>query len=128
VQRIYNAWNLPWSQRGLVIEDWLGRNLPRNFPGIDRFVNGMATSIKSLDLTAPTYQNLGALASKVQGYINALANFQGARLITPHMITGRELLLAVPTGSGTPAQWGILRALQQAATNLDVILNVIRVP
>jgi hypothetical protein len=127
LQRLGNAWNMPWWQRGQIIEDWLGRNLPRNFPVIDRFVSGVATSIKSLNLTAPTYQNIGALTSRVQGYINTIANFQGTRQIPPTMITGRELILAVPSGAGTPAQWAALQALQQYAANLGVTLTIVQV-
>jgi filamentous hemagglutinin len=47
----------------------LGANLPQNFPVIDRFVSGVATSIKTLDLNAATYQNISALTGKVRGYI-----------------------------------------------------------
>jgi RHS repeat-associated protein len=96
-------WALPPLERGQAIEDTLGRNLPRSFPGIDRWVNGLATSIKSLDLNAVTYRNINALTGKVQGYINALADFQGAQWLQASMIRGRELLLAVPGGAGTPA-------------------------
>jgi hypothetical protein len=121
-------WNLPWWERGQIIEDLLGRNLARNFPVIDRFINGLATSIKSLDLTASSYQNISALTSRVQQYLNVLANFQGARNIAPYMITGRQLLLAVPANSGTPAQWAALRSLQQAAANLGVTLTIVQIP
>jgi hypothetical protein len=121
-------WNLPWWERGQIIEDLLGRNLARSFPVIDRFLNGLATSIKSLDLRASSYQNIGVLTSKIQQYLNSLANFQGARNIAPHMITGRELLLAVPANSGTPAQWAALQSLQQTAANLGITLTIVQIP
>ncbi len=123
-----SPWALPALQRGQLIHRMLGANLPPNFPVIDRFVNGVATSIKTLDLNAPTYQNISMLTNKVQGYINTLANFQGARHIQAHMITGRELLLAVPSGAGTQAQWAALQALQQYAANLGVILTIVQIP
>ncbi len=106
----------------------LGANLPQNFPVIDRFVNGVATSIKTLDLNAATYQNVATLSRQVQGYINTLANFQGAQWLQANMITGRELLLAVPSGAGTQAQWAALQALQQYAANLGVTLTIVQIP
>ena len=121
-QRVANVWNQPWSQRGRDIEDAFGRTLARNFPGIDRFVDNIATSIKSLDLTAPTYQNLSALTGRVQAYIRELSRFQGARDIAPNMIMGRELILVIPSGSGTLAQWEVLQSLYQYAQTWGVIL------
>lgn len=127
-QTAASPWTLPNLQRGQLIEDMLGRNLPRNFPVIDRWSNGVITSIKSLDLNAPTYQNIGALTSKVQGYIDAVANFQGAWWLQANMITGRDLLLAVPSSASTQAQWAALQALQQYASNLGIALTIIQIP
>jgi hypothetical protein len=95
---------------------------------MDRFVNGVATSIKALDLNAAKYQNVAAPSRQVEGYINTPANFQGARQIQAHMITGRELLLAVSSGAGTPAQWAALQVSQQYAANLGVTLRIVQIP
>lgn len=67
--------------RGVAIENALGRSqyLAQNFPVIDRWQNGIATSIKSIDLMAKSYQNTATLTQTIQGYINKLANWQGAR-------------------------------------------------
>ncbi|MGL4825791.1 MAG: hypothetical protein ACRC4G_06375, partial [Alphaproteobacteria bacterium] len=43
--------------RGEKIEQALGQNLHKNYPVIDRFDNGVVTSIKSIDLNAKTYQD-----------------------------------------------------------------------
>jgi len=132
-QAVQSVWQLDPLQRGQELHRMLGANLPQNFPVIDRFVNGVATSIKTLDLNAATYQNIGALTSRVQGYINALANFQSATLGrwsigTPtNPITGRVLELAIPPGA-TPAQLAALQQLQQYAANLGVTLNIVVVP
>ncbi|MFB0535680.1 MAG: RHS repeat-associated core domain-containing protein [Anaerolineae bacterium] len=130
-QAARSVWRLPPLQRGTVIHQRLGQNLPQNFPVIDRFANGTATSIKSLDLNAPTYQNIGGLTSKVQGYINTLASFPGATrgniAITAPQITGRVVELAVPPGA-TPAQSMALQQLQQYASSLGVTLQIVVVP
>jgi hypothetical protein len=46
------AWKLGWAARGLYFSERLGANLPRTFKVIDAFSNGVATRIKSIDLTA----------------------------------------------------------------------------
>jgi RHS repeat-associated protein len=63
-----SVWDLGWSARGGAIEQTLGANLPRTFPVIDAFENGVANSIKSVDLTAVTYQAPDALASKLERF------------------------------------------------------------
>jgi hypothetical protein len=94
-------------------------------------VNGVATSIKSIDLHAASYQNISMLTSTVQGYVNTLANWQGATwgnvAIQANQITGRELLLAIPPGA-TQAQMAALQQLQQWAATIGVILNISVVP
>lgn len=80
--------------------------MPGNFPTIDRFENGIATSIKSLYVNAATYQNAATLNRTVTGYIDSVANFGGRSWagvnIPVSSITGRALDLAVP-GAGSAA-------------------------
>lgn len=133
VRTVRSVWELHPLKRGVEIENMLGRSpeLSQNFPVIDRFHNGVATSIKSIDLSAKSYQDVGALTSKVTGYVNSLANWQGARwagtVIRTSQITGRELLLAIPPGA-TEAQMAALQELQQSATSVGVTLNITVVP
>jgi filamentous hemagglutinin len=127
-QRTSGVWQLPPFQRGTTIHQMLGENLPPNFPVIDRFMNGTATSIKTLNLSASTYQNIASLISKVQGYINSLVNFQGAQRLQAPMIAARELVLAIPAGTSTPAQWAALQGLQQYAANLGITLTIVQIP
>jgi filamentous hemagglutinin len=111
----------------------LGENLVSNFPVIDRWSvsNGVATSIKSIDLNAASYQNISALARKVTGYVNTLANWQGmmsgATRILADDIVGRELLLAISSGA-TEAQMEKLQQLQQWATTVGVAVHITVVP
>ena len=63
------------TKRGLAIEERLGGNLPKNFPVIDKLENGVATSIKSIDVTAKSYRAGTNLLSTLNGYINKLADF-----------------------------------------------------
>lgn len=125
-----NVWSLRPFERGVEIENFLGRNLVQNFPTIDRFVRGTATSIKTLDLNAKTYQNANRLQSTVQGYIDGLANWtgqltpHGGVTISPSQITGRVVELGIPVGA-KPDQVQVLQNLQQYAQNVGVRLDII---
>ncbi len=68
-------WKLNPFARGQQIEQALGHNLPSNFPVIDRFENGLATSIKSLDLDAAAYQSSATLNRALTGYVDKVAGF-----------------------------------------------------
>ena len=118
-----------WAERGVQIENAIERSpqLKPGFPTIDRFENGIATSIKSIDLGAKTYQNIGTLTLQVQEYVTKVANFNGARWggteITTNMITGRQLILAIPPNA-TAQQMAALQQLQTWATNQGVNLTL----
>jgi filamentous hemagglutinin len=103
----------PW-ERGVVIEKQLGQNLPSNFPVIDRFDNGLVTSIKSMDLAAQSYQDASGILRVGEEYVDAVARFQGRNWAGVNIrqidITARGLDLAIPAGA-TPTQ-------QQALQNL----------
>jgi hypothetical protein len=128
-----SVWQLNPFQRGVAIENALGRSpsLVQNFPVIDRFENGVATSIKSIDLNAPTYQNIDALSRVVSGYVSKLASWQGARwggtTIRALDIKARNLILAIPNGA-TPQQMTTLQQVQQWATSQGVTVTYVVVP
>lgn len=103
-----NVWKMSPLDRGWAIERRLG-GWGNNFPVIDKFENGIATSIKSLDLGAKTYQKTGAVFNKLKGYIDDLAGFSGGSQsdkinISLRMVKGKTLELALPSGSGFTQQ------------------------
>jgi|HubBroStandDraft_6_1064221.scaffolds.fasta_scaffold132057_3 hypothetical protein len=105
------AWKLGWAARGVYFSEQLGANLPATFKVIDGFADGVATSIKSIDLSAATYQDAARLSYRINNYIDDLALYEGGRLgvikIDSDDITGRVLSIAIPKG--------IMNAAQQAA-------------
>ncbi len=127
-----NVWELSPLQRGIEVEKILGRSkfLSQNFPVIDRFEDGVATSIKSLDLNAPTYQNTTRLASTVMRYTRTLAQWEGQAepwgrvQIHPAEIQAKVLELAVPPG-GSPAQWETLFRVRHIAAETGVRLDLV---
>ncbi len=128
-QSSQSVWKLRPFERGKVIERLLGRGtaLVDNFPTIDKFDfrTGTATSIKSLDLSLKSYQNISTLTREVRGYIDKLANWQGQTSswagvrILPNQVTSKVLELAIPPNA-SQAQLNALRQLQQYASNVNV--------
>ena len=126
-----SVWKLAPVARGLAIERALGGNLPRSFPVIDRFDRGVATSIKSIDLTAKTYQNSGALSRRLGGYVDKVAAFRGKDFggvgIEASDITGRVLVVAVPAGAATAGQERALKALVGYGVSRGVHVRIVSV-
>jgi hypothetical protein len=122
------AWELGWAARGLYISEQRGANLPASFPVIDKWSDGVATSIKSIDLTATTYQDATRLTYRLNDYINKLVFFEGADFgiweIEPSAINGRVLDLVVPKGSMTAAQRTAIEAAKLRARAFGVNLTV----
>jgi RHS repeat-associated protein len=116
--------------RGNAIEQALGANLPRTFPTFDKFINGVATSIKSIDLRAVTYQNPANLERVLTNYVDKVADFTsgavGRTAIEGSQISGRVLEVAVPQGATSAAQQAVLSRVTAAAAQRGV--QVITVP
>jgi hypothetical protein len=70
VSRLSNNRNYRWAASGRYFEVRLGRTLHENVPGIDKSPDGVATSIKSIDLKAATYQNAAGLTGRLAKYVN----------------------------------------------------------
>lgn len=122
------AWKLGWAVRGNYFSEQLGANLPATFPVIDKWLNGVTTSIKSIDLNAATYQDAGRLTYRLNAYIDQMAAYEGTAgstfEIAPESITGRALSLAIPKGSITAVQRAAIDAARLRARAFDVDLVV----
>jgi hypothetical protein len=102
-----SVWMMSNFERGIKLRSIFGANLPPTYPTIAIWSNGTATSIKSIDLTAPEYNQEGHLKRKVRGYITALARFQGTPngfgesniIITPEDIKERKIIIVIPENS-----------------------------
>jgi hypothetical protein len=94
---------------------------------IDSWLDGIVTSIKSIDLRAATYQDPARLTYRLNGYVNTLIFYDGGELelldIDP-VITGRVLSLAIPKGSLTAAQRAAIEAAKTRANAFGVDLTV----
>ncbi len=106
----------------------LGKNLPGNYPVIDKFFDGVATSIKSLDINAKSYLNSSRLKSTVKLYIDKVAKFEGYKwnnvIIESEDIVEKALDLVVPSG-GNATQKEVLQWLIDYGKKIGVKINVI---
>ena len=123
------AWGLKSFDRGNKIE-YLRKGWNSNYPTIDKYdeVTMTATSIKSLDLNAKTYQSGNAVYNKVKGYIDKLANFTGGswggKVVNESDMQNRVLELVVPTNS-TTRQIEQLNNLKEYAKQSNIQLSII---
>jgi filamentous hemagglutinin len=126
-----SVWALHPFARGVAIEKALGQNLPSNFPVIDKFEKGIATSIKSLDLDAKSYQSVSALSRVVMGYIDSVASFSSRTWanVTVSGVTSRELVIAVPHAGSAAQQAALSAAIQYGASpSVGVVVKVVVYP
>ena len=78
--------------------------MPFSYPVIAGWNNGTATSIKSVDLTAPTYESDEEIVDKISRHIDELAGFSGTEApwgqdkisIDESDISSRELIVIIP--------------------------------
>jgi hypothetical protein len=118
------AWTYGWARRGQYFDQLLrDGSLPALFRTIDNFTDGVATSIKSIDLNAATYQDAARLTYRLNDYIDELGDYEGGRLLTTTVelpdISDRVLNLVVPMGAMT----GVQRAAIEAAGARALIAN-----
>ncbi|BEU87584.1 hypothetical protein TAMA11512_10480 [Selenomonas sp. TAMA-11512] len=74
-----DIWSMGAAQRGKLIDQILGNNLGSNFPVVDRLENGVLTSIKSMDLRAPTYQTSKGIYNKIKSDVDKIDAFDFKR-------------------------------------------------
>jgi hypothetical protein len=122
-------WRLGWAARGRYLEDLFGRTLSQNFPAVDKFIDGIITSLKSIDLKAATYQDQARLANRINTYISDLVDFDGAEWggdeIKSSAIRGRALNLIVPKGSITSEQREVIDAIRAREKMMNNGVDVI---
>jgi hypothetical protein len=89
----------------------------------------VATSVKSIDLNAATYQNDISLANRLLQYVEDVKNFDGADWgdldIQAGQITGRAVQLIAPKGSMTAAQRAIIDQVREIAKRSNRPVEII---
>jgi hypothetical protein len=114
------AWTYGWARRGQYFDQLLrDGSLPSLFPTIDNFTDGIATSIKSIDLNAATYQDAARLTYRLNEYVDKLGDYEGGSLLVTIVelpdISDRVLNLVVPKGAMTEVQRAAIEAARARA-------------
>jgi hypothetical protein len=128
------VWKYGWARRGREIHDQFSDgSLHPNFPVIDDFPpSGVATSYKSVDLNAATYQNDNSLKYRLNAYADIVSEFNGAtfagNIVSPDKIALRVLHLIIPNGSMTDAQRIVIETARLRASKLKNPVDLIVTP
>ena len=124
-----NPWKMGWGARGKFFDKVFGKGtlnpLSRT---VDDFEAGIALSRKSIDLNAATYQDFGRLTSRLNAYIDKLAEYTGTRwggdVIESSDIKGRVLQVIIPKGSMSPVQRAAIEAARERARRVGINLTI----
>lgn len=124
------VWELDNFQRGQILRKEHGGNLPSTYPVIARWDNNIATAIKSMDLTAPGYQNSGMVQKAIGEYLRELSSFEGTENpwgkdkinISSGMIQKKKLIVVIP-GNYTISAYDELVSCETDAKNAGVEIN-----
>lgn len=127
-----NVWSLDNFSRGIALREHFGADLPLSYPVIASFKNGTATAIRSIDLTATSYQDSDQVVKTIASEINRLADFSGFKgsdkmpKIDNDMIKTRKLMLIIPANSSDNFEFDILPELVELAKSRNVGLETVR--
>lgn len=134
-------WGQSIEDQGRDYEKLREASLGSNCPHIDDYVfqAETVTSMKTLDLTLKSYQDVGLIDSTVRGYIDDLSAFNElswtdkTRGVHYHFkrdenFQDRYLELAIPLGRATQAQVEKILEMQDYAQERDITLVINEVP
>lgn len=107
-------WDQGSVKRGCDYETVKEANIAGNFPTIDDFDSetGTATSLKTIDLNANSYQDANILSSTVNKYTDKLGNFEGAswggHVVPGEAVEEKVLEIGIPKDSLSEDQAKVL--------------------
>jgi CDI toxin restriction endonuclease-like domain len=124
------VWALGWARRGWYFDALFRKGtvhpLARTIDDFDEA--GIATSRKSMDLNAPTYQDFGRLTSGINRYLVKLEGYRGTNWggdrIEPDEITGRMLHLIIPKDSMKAVQMDAIDAAIARAAAKGISIKI----
>ena len=124
-----NVWKKGPAKRGEIIDDALGNNLGRNFPVIDKLENGVITSIKSMDLSAPSYQKSRDIYNKLKRDVDKLDEFKkqewNNKSIRSNDYSSKRLEIAIPDMEITVEQRKGLEMIKEYTRNKGIETTII---
>ncbi len=122
-----DVWEKDNFERGIIIREKYGGNLPHNYPVICSFDDGHALSVKSIDTTSPQYQVDQSLEKKIKSYIRDLSLFEtsqyGDYSINQGEIKSKTLIIVIPE-NGYDSCENVLHRLEGYANERNVEMRV----
>lgn len=127
----YDAiWELSNFDRGAKFRELYGANLPFNFPVLAAKHGSEGVAIKSMDLTAVSYEQASMAAVQIEQHAITLARFDGVtwgdQVILPGEIKTRTLILIIPENAPAYATDAYFSDLAQRLRLQRVELNVVK--
>lgn len=121
-------WSMSNFQRGFEFRRIYGANLSATYPCIACWQSGTASSIKSMDLTAPSWQTSSAAERRVYSFIDDLSAFEGGPDPGPKIgeIKRRQLILIIPHNHADWLDDSTIRQWKSYASGLSVELEISR--
>ena len=129
-------WELGSVLRGQLFDILLGNNLGKYYPTYDKFVDGVATSFKSVDVGAKSYQTASGFRAVLERYARDLKN--GANTIVikeaigdlekgEYMIDKKVLSLIFPDISLSDEQARILKEfIKRWEDEFEVVITIVK--
>jgi len=125
-------WKEQPVERGNLIHRLWGANLAHNHPVIDKAIGNIVSSFKSIDLNAASYLKAGYLRSRLNGFINKLADYKGrpwgVHDVQVDANTVREVRVAIPPNPPSNSQRAVMDEMIEIARKRGVTLNFVQVP
>ena len=123
-----DIWSKSNFERGLQFQRMYGANLPTTYPTIASWSSGTATAIKSMDLTAPSWQTKAAAEGRVFSFIGDLSGFEGGPEPGPGIgeIRNKQLILVVPRNHADWLDGEVISQWSSYASGFGVELKISR--
>jgi hypothetical protein len=125
-----SVWNLDKFERGREIEQLILGRPGTNMAVVEEVTEGVAVSVKSIDLTTRSYQSSSGLWSELAGHARDLASYTFNLPPGPGIqVTERVLIVAIEDGAATAAQTQVLTQFGRMAhyvwPNIKIIFTAI---
>lgn len=123
-----SIWKSHNFKRGRFFSKKEQANLPFNFPVIQKFENGKATMIKSIDLNKKTYKDKEKFLETLKFWKMKLEDFEGGRLgevhISKDQMKHKELVIYIPEDAPEELRSLLVRWMSEnQSENLTFVLK-----
>ena len=127
-EELNSVWDKDKIERGQIIRQLEGANLPFKFPTIAKLENGTAISIKSMNIDEKYYQKGSNIKTKLKQYIEKLSEFSGGKsggvTVGINDFHRKELVLVIPETTITTAQKIAIEECKDIAFQKGITLSI----